>query len=233
MPRPSSIALCGLIAVSSLLGGCATTPPHLAELSADVVNGRAGRVGVVMTALPKVDTAFPGAYCLLCLAAASAANSTLTRYTHTLSTDEVVAYRADVVKTLKSRGADAVEITDVLDVKKLPDVKSPVPDAPKKDFKGLRSTYNVDELFVVEVDALGIERNYSAYIPNGVPAGFVFGKVYIVDLATNTYRWQLDLKVEKQPDGAWDEPPSFPGLTNAYFSAIELGRDQILIPLKQ
>jgi len=233
MSRPSLSTLCGMIASLSLLGACSTTPPHRAELSTDVVTGKAGKVGVVMSAVPMPDTSFPGASCLLCLAAASVANGTLTKYTHTLATDDVVAYRAAVVNALKTKGADTVEITDVLDVKKLTDVKAPVADSPKKDFKGLKSAYNVDELVVIEVGSLGIERNYAAYIPQGQPAGFVYGKVYIVDLATNAYRWQLDLSVTKQVEGAWSEPPSFPALTNAYFTAIELGKDQILSPLKQ
>ena len=222
-----------LIASLSLLGACAAAPIPKVGLSADVVTGKAGKVGVVMSAIPKADTSFPGAYCLLCIAAASAANSTLTKYTHTLSTAEVSAYRAAIVKTLKSKGADAIEIADAIDVKKLPDAKAPEAGAPKKNYTGLKSTYNVDELLVIEVDSLGISRHYAAYIANGEPSGFIQGKVYIVDLATNTYRWQLDLAAEKAAEGSWDEPPAFPALTNAYFAAIEMGKDQILTPLKQ
>jgi len=88
------------------------------------------------------------------------------------------------------------------------------------------------ELGAVPV-SLGIERHYSAYIPNGQPNGFITGDVYIVDLASNTYRWQLSLNSAKQTEGKWDEPPSFPAITNAYFEAIERGQDQILAPLKR
>jgi len=216
-----------------IVSGCAGAPVHHAILAEDVVTGKAGKVGVVMTAVPKPGTSFPGAGCLLCLAAAAAANGTLSSYTHTLSTAEVTAYRAAVVKAMRADGADAVEITEALDFKKLPDVKTPVPDAPKKDFKGLKAAYGVDELVVISVNSLGIERHYSAYIPNGQPNGFITGDVYIVDLASNAYRWQLSLNSAKQTEGKWDEPPSFPAITNAYFEAIERGQDQILAPLKR
>jgi hypothetical protein len=216
-----------------LVTACAGAPVHYASLSEEVVTGKAGKVGVIMTAVPRPDTSFPGASCLLCLAAAATANSTLTGYTHTLSTAEVTAYRATVVKAMRADGADAIEITEVLDFKKLPDVKTPVPDAPKKDFKNLKATYGVDELVVIDVTSLGVERHYAAYISNADPNGYINGNIFIVDLASNAYRWQLSLHSTKQTEGKWDEPPSFPAVTNAYFEAIEHGKDQILAPLKR
>lgn len=74
-----------LAATAVFLAGCATRqmPVLLAE---NALGGSAGRVGVVMTPLPKVDTYFPGASCLLCLAAASIANSSLTTHTQTRRT---------------------------------------------------------------------------------------------------------------------------------------------------
>jgi hypothetical protein len=167
------------------------------------------------------------------MAAAATANSTLTGYAHTLSTVEVTAYRAAVVKAMRADGADTIEITEALDFKKLPDVKTPVPDSPKKDFKILKAKYGVDELVVIDVTSLGVQRHYSAYISNGDPNGYIAGDIYIVDLASNTYRWQLALNSMKQTEGKWDEPPGFPAITNAYFEAIERGKDQILAPLKR
>jgi len=36
--------------------------------------------------------------------------------------------------------------------------------------------------------------------------------------------------MQEGADGAWDEPPNFPGLTNAYFQALELGMEDFLRP---
>ena len=36
----------------------------------------------------------------------------------------------------------------------------------------------------------------------------------------------------RNADGAWDEPAKFPGLTNAYFQVVELGKDEVLRPFK-
>jgi hypothetical protein len=41
----------------------------------------------------------------------------------------------------------------------------------------------------------------------------------------------LPLNMTKSADDKWDEPAKYPGLTNAYFQAIELGQDHFLKPL--
>jgi hypothetical protein len=57
------------------------------------------------------------------------------------------------------------------------------------------------------------------------------GVGYIVNLKNNTYEWYLPVLVTKAADQNWDEPPKFPGLTNAYFQALEIGKDSFLRPL--
>ena len=75
---------------------------------------------------------------------------------------------------------------------------------------------------------IGISRDYSAYIPTSDPKGKIVGQGFMVNLSTNAYEWYQDLSTAKSSDGAWDEPPSYPGLTNAYFQAIELTKDDVL-----
>jgi hypothetical protein len=40
----------------------------------------------------------------------------------------------------------------------------------------------------------------------------------------------MPLTVMKAADGKWDEPDRFPGLTNAYYQALESSRDRLLQP---
>ncbi|UUZ52371.1 hypothetical protein LP419_22885 [Massilia sp. H-1] len=74
----------------------------------------------MMTALPKVDTEFPGAYCLLCMVAASATNSTLTAYTRTLPYEELPQLKDQLGAVLSKRGA-TVTMIDKVDFEALPD----------------------------------------------------------------------------------------------------------------
>jgi hypothetical protein len=52
----------------------------------------------------------------------------------------------------------------------------------------------------------------------------------MVNLSNNEYELYVPLLVQKSADGAWDEAPKFPGLTNAYYQVLELSKDAILSP---
>jgi hypothetical protein len=107
-------------------------------------------------------------------------------------------------------------------------LSSEVPNTARKDFSALKKKHNLDKILVINISSLGIWRNYSAYIPNGDPKAVVKGQGYLVNLKSNTYDWYQPVDVAKSAGGKWDEEPKFPGLTNAYFQAIELGKDVFL-----
>jgi hypothetical protein len=216
-------------AVAVLLSGCATRQTPVA-LNQDALGATAGRVGVVMTTLPKVDTYFPGASCLLCLAAASIANSSLTTHAKTLSYEDLPKLKERVAEALRRKGADVVLIAGDLDVSALPSYTNPGPNVAPKDFSSLQKQYGIKRLLVIEVQTLGFWRTYSAYFPTSDPKAIFAGRGYIVNLGSNAYDWYLPVNVLRSAEGAWDEPPSFPGLTNAYFQALELGKDSYVNP---
>ena len=218
--------------VYAFLPGCATTAQGPIALSGDVLARHEGRVGVVMSTLPKVDTSFPGAACLLCLGVASAANSALTTHTHTLATDEVASYRVNMIEALRKKGFDVTDISAPLDIGKLPSTPQKTPGHATRDFSALKAKYGVDKLCVLEVTELGFERSYAAYVPTSDPQAIVRGKAYLVDLSSNAYDWYQTVGVATTAEGKWDEPPAYPGLTNAYFQAIEKARDLYLGPFK-
>ena len=222
--------LIGLIlAVATLLSaGCASVQKPV-PLSLEALAARPTRVGVVLSTLPKPDTRFPGASCLLCLAAASVMNQSLTYHTATLSTDDLATLPQDIAARLRARGIDANAIDERIDLKALPGTRGAV-DVAARDFHDVGTRYGFDKLIVLEVAMLGFQRSYSGYVPNSDPMGFLIGAGYMVDLQTNRYEWYTPLRVSKSADGAWDEPPKFPGLTNAYFQVIEMGKDRLIEP---
>lgn len=83
---------------------------------------------------------------------------------------------------------------------------------------------------VFNITTLGISRTYADYFPTSDPKALLQGSGYLVNLSNNTYEWYLPVNVTKSTDGNWDEPPKFPGLTNAYFQALEIGKDSFLKP---
>lgn len=219
-------------ALALFLGGCAVKPQMPVMLDKQTLGTQAGRVGVMMTALPKADMFLPGADCLLCYAVASASNATLSKYASTLPNDDVAQLKNQLAQRLRAKGTDAVVIEEELNLDALPSRTEESVNGAKKDFSQLRQKYNVDRLLVVGIERMGIERYYSGYISNGDPKGVFRGAGYLVNLKTNTYEWYEPISILRAADGQWDEPPKFPGLTNAYFQAMETGKDLLLKPLQ-
>lgn len=219
-----------MLAALVLLAGCAAPVQNPVALRAEALATSGGRVGIATTAIPKPNTQFPGAGCLLCIAAASAANSTMTDYVRTLAVDDLQPLKSELVQLLRARGQEPVLIEEPIDVSTLPDRASAGANQSRKDFAALKAKYRIDRLLVVEYSFVGVVRPYSAYIASGEPYATVGGRAYLVNLADHVFDWHEALAVRRGADGKWDEPPKFPGLTNAYFQAIELTRDQIKRP---
>lgn len=221
-----------LIAGVITLSGCAGTPQQNLDLAPGVLSAQTGRLGIVMTSMPKVDTFFPGADCLLCMATASLANTTLTAYTQTLPTEDLTKLKQEVADLIQKRGIKVTVIEESLNLDNLPKWSVEAPNVARKDFVSLKQKYGVDKLLVMQVNILGIRRNYAAYFPTGEPTAVLEGAGYIVNLNNNVYEWYSWVSNTKNSDGKWDEPPSFPGLTNAYFQVVETSKDNFLKPFK-
>ncbi|WP_334118947.1 hypothetical protein [Limnobacter sp.] len=223
-----------LAVAAILLGGCATPVQQRIDLADSYfLSGKAkeGKVGVVMVELPKPDTAFPGANCLLCLGVANGMHSALNKEVQAFSTAELKPLPYDVVSLLKKRGLDAVLIDEPLKIDALPDLNADdTVNKSRKNFTSLKAKYNIDRLLVVHFTALGVWRSYSAYVPTDLPKAVVVGNASLIDLATHSLEWYLPVTISRAADGDWDEPPKFPGLTNAYYQVLETGMDVIKKP---
>lgn len=222
------LALAGLL----VLAGCSTPPQrHIAFNTSSVTAPQGHRIGVAMTALPKVDIHVSGANCLLCLAAASLASSSLTAHARTLPYEDLPKLKEEVAQLLRKKGASQVTvIADDVNVEALPVAGTKGPNTAPKDFSSLQKKYDVDKLLVIDVQMLGFQRYYKGYIPSGDPRALFQGTGYLVNLANNTYEWYTMVYVSRAAEGKWDEPPQFPGLTNAYFQVIELARERYTQP---
>lgn len=210
-----------------ILFGCATARQPPVSLAEGYFSTRADRIGVAMSEIPKPATSFPGADCLLCIALASMANSSMTSAVQGWSTDDLKLLKAELVEALKSRGQAAVAIDEVLKMDAIPDRSGANPGFARKDFSAWKASGGVERLLVVHLRALGAWRNYSAYVPTGAPRAVFQGEAYIVDLASHKLDWYETFDLARTAEGNWDEPPNFPGLTNAYYQVVEEGKDAI------
>ena len=137
-----------------------------------------------------------------------------------------------MVKLLAAKRLDARVIDEPLLVKELPSSSATGPNVARRDHTALKTKYMVDKLLVIDISAMGAWRNYASYIPTGDPQAVFKGTGYIVNLANNTLDWYLPVDSRRSADQKWDEPPKFPGLTNAYFQALEEGKDAFTQPFR-
>lgn len=225
-----SILLAAAIAASFTLAGCATMQqqprPH-ADLTRPPQALAGQRVGVALVSLPKPGVSVPGAGCLLCVAAAMTANSGLARLAESLGLDEFRPVRQGLVAALRAKGMDAVVIDEEIDLTALPDSGGNGRDGPQKDFSAIARKYGLHKLLVVQLDRVGFERTYSAYIPRSDPRAVLAGNARLINLQTNRYEWYKPVHASRQADGRWDED-RYPGLTNAYYQVLEMGKDDLV-----
>lgn len=221
-----------LLAMTMLFAGCATRVQAPVELKPEALGDKATRVGVIMTGVPTPNTYFPGAGCLLCMATAELANSSLTKHTKTLTLEDLPTLKDQAAEVLRKKGLNVTVISDVLDLDTLTKNSADGQNAATKNFGPLGQKYQVDKLVVLSLNQVGFTRPYSSYVPTGEPKAFLDGVGFMVDVKTNNYDWYTVASISRAANGStWDEAPSFPGLSNAYFQVLELGKDAFLKPL--
>ena len=216
-----------------LLPGCATSPQAPVPLVLSESVPKNARIAVASTAMPKVNTFFPGANFLLCLAFAEASNGSLTRHTQQLPHEDLPQLKEKIAALLREKGGEVIVANEPLDISKLPKNSKKAENAAPHDFTTLAKKYDVQKLVVVEIQMLGMVRDYSAYIPTSAPRAVMVGHGYMVNLSDNRYEWFAPVNVARSAEGNWDEAPRFPGLSNAYFQVIEAGKEAYLEPFRK
>ena len=216
-----------------VLSGCAGKVINPIPMDQNLLSSNSDkRIGIVLSNIPATDISYPGADCLLCLGVASAMNSTLSGYVETLDNADMYTIKQELADIIQASGNAAIFIDQPLDLETLPDFESEQLNAAEKDFRGLANANNLTHLLVVNVDYLGFLRNYASYVPTSAPFAVFNGKAYVIDLATNNYQWYLPVKINQLADGEWDEPETFPGLTNAFYQTIGKAKHEIVQPFK-
>lgn len=210
--------------------GCASLPQQQAvDLNLNTIP-KQQKIGVYVSPIPKISTSFPGAGCLLCMGAASLANSSLTKQVETFQTEELAKISSIVIEQLKAKGYEVVTIGSLIPEKKLPKVKPVAGSTISKSYAGYKTQYGVDQLLVVNFFSVGVARQYSSYIPVGAPQATISAQFYMIDLASNSYSLYAPINIIKAADGEWDAPPNFPAMTNAFYQAEEEAMDFLRKP---
>ncbi|WP_257326310.1 hypothetical protein [Pseudoalteromonas rhizosphaerae] len=209
-----------IMVLTVILVGCGTTPQPTVQLEDNHFINQERKVGLYFIRGDKATTHIYGANCLLCYGVASSLTSSLDNHLESLSTDDIDSLKGLIEDEFKQRTNYVLAIDDEKLIDKLPKFKGELGFA-KQDFRGLKDKYDIDILVVANIQRFGAYRSFSSYVPNGDPQGYIQGLVYTVDLNTNQYIQYKSVDEKVQPEGVWDEPAEFPGVTTAYYQAIE------------
>jgi len=215
-----------------VLSGCSTLPAQTKVATDKNVWQSKQKIGVYVSDVPKITTSFPGAGCLLCLAAASVANTSLTKQVETYQAKQLQQTKDNVIKALKNKGVEVVVIDSL--VKDLAMKKLSAPKNPHivKDYSIYKEQKGVDQLLVINFSFVGVSRNYASYVPTSAPQATINAQLYMIDTTANEYTLFDPINVVRGAEGEWDKPPTFPGVTNAFYQAEEAAVDQIASALK-
>ncbi len=216
-----------IIAVSILLTACGSTPQGNVSVDSNFFQNKETVIGVYSQINKQTDTYLYGADCLLCYMAAAAANSSLTSHFKSLEAQELSIIGDELAQRLKAQGLNVKNIETEINIGNLKKFSTKEINYHKNDFRSLKELLGVDKLIVVNFPFHGAARYYSGYIPNGPPTSYVNGSVFMVDLETNKLDQFKSIELKLAVQGEWDEPPAFPGLTNAFYEALELAKDQV------
>lgn len=231
MFNSSAIKLVAVFVFLAFLSGCASKRINPIPLDPESWASEQQRVGIVVAKLPETDITYPGASCLLCIGAASAMNSTLSSHVSSLDASDLYSIQQDLADAIESSGKPAVLIEEHLVIEKLPDYASDLRNSAEKDFREIGKSENITHLLVVDIDYVGFQRSYASYIPTSPPFAKLVGNAFLVDINTNVYNWYFPVDINEHTEGEWDEPDDFPGLTNAFYQAIEKAKEHISQPL--
>lgn len=219
-----------ITAVFVFLSGCATLKQPPIPYDEAKIDPKVSRIGIApVRIILKPNTLFPGAECLLCAGMAELAHIKLTDHVKNLPIEDLTEVSSIIHDRMQKRGLNTVLVNEIIEPSAFPEVKKKQANFAFRDFSSLIKKYDIDKLLLIRIDMVGIVRQYRAgYFPSGPPKVQISGMGTLINLADGSLEWFLPINVTKGVVGEWDEPPSFPGLTNAYFETIEVTKDTII-----
>lgn len=212
--------------------GCASIPPqHPVAFSKNLAQAD-NTIAISIGEVPSVAITYPGADCLLCIGVAAVANSGVSGEVKKLNSDDLKPLGAQLISALEESG-HAVKVLDKdFKVKKLKKFESTEANAARKDYRSLKDELQASHLLVMNFEYVGVKRDYASYVPTGEPYAIVHGLAYLINLTSNVYEWYLPIQQRHSPGQEWNEPPSYPGVINAYYQAVETTKEQVLSAIR-
>jgi uncharacterized membrane-anchored protein len=215
--------------------GCATIQPPV-SMSKDFWHSNGKTVAVNYVPLDRPSFYMEGDVRLLDYAIISAATANLSSHLKTLDSTDFDLVKDEVKLALEQQGFQVVVLEEPIDPEKLDSFSDPNSDDhiyfARKDYTPYQEKLNIDFLLNLRVSRMGVARMYHGFLPLADPRGIFDVHGEVIDLTSNKLLWYQDISESVSSNGNWDEPPSFPGLTNSFYIALDQARQRTVKKLK-
>jgi hypothetical protein len=218
------------IAVVGALAGCVTVTPNFSARP-DFWEHKQAVIGVALADFPKPTAYKGGSQGLLDIAINNANAGPLEEHLNSLDISKVADISDRIAGYLTAKGFRVKQIKEPVKIGELKDLekdKSSAPNSPhsSRDFTPLKAKYGIDKLVLITVTQVGTVRNYYGFFPIGAPAGITSMLGQAINLADNSLEWnQVITQTVPSADPNWDQPPQYPGLTKAVYTALDQSRN--------
>jgi hypothetical protein len=193
-------------------------------------DSKAKKIAILINPLPEPNTHKIGAQGLLDIAINNSNAAELTAHLKTLDITEFLAIKNQLGEKVSQNGAEPILLASDYSLPKLPEFEKEG-NYTKVDYQSLKETLGADQLILINVSRVGTIRSYYGFIPTTAPQGVFTGTAQLIDLSSNQIYWHHPVNVQKPAAQEWNEAPTYPGLTNAMYQALDQGRVLLLEPL--
>ncbi len=220
-----------------LLGGCASTPQPAVPLVDAYWEDTDHKLGVYVQSAEKPSLYMEGDVRLLDYAINAAAMAPVKKHFEGLEVSDYEKLSDEIIKELSEQAKHVQLLRDDQNIEGLPAFEDPNKEDAiyfsENDYSAFKKKYGIDQLLVIVPKRVGLARPYHGFIPMGDPRAVFEVHGELVDLDTNQLLWYADVMRANFSSGEWDEPPSYPGLTNGFYAALEAVKQEVLTHLKR
>ncbi|MBA3660635.1 MAG: hypothetical protein H0W64_02810 [Gammaproteobacteria bacterium] len=97
-----------------------------------------------------------------------------------------------------------------------------------KKYNDFVTSLNGDQLLIIKLTALGVQRNYYSIIPTSAPKSYCVMTGELINGKDKTVMWRQQTAITMPINGTWDQPPNYPNVAESLKLAIHTARQELL-----